>query len=1273
MGAAGPSASESVGNAGDSAGDSAGGPVSAATAVLGVAGSEECRRQAKDVCFMPVVSRLSLPPTLSKVPRVRPSVSGLDADRWTREKAAASSPADCDADAASGPRAEALGEISRNTKLMLEAVHSASTTPSAPSSVVSTKFQSPDIREFRALQADPLKAAIAHGSLRVASSDDGSVQELASDSELLRLDTVDLASPLCRASLGSGRASMDSVDAAAAAAASQAVGEVAMMLDKLDDAVYGAILAVREEVDCECNGESLPSTVPSTAEPDVSELMESLPLASCSDSSSDRHYADPTVADLQDMLLQASLGDAASERRPSCLASSSSDERTERRRSVRFQTTPECVELQAQDDTQETAESDLGSSEVSCSIEVSDDPYADPGDRVAFLECSSFADLVHSAKVIPPPISVPNSDDVLREFLNSPISDDAPPPLPSVDVLRSPPPHWRDGLSPEPSTAVSLLRRSATAVAKSMRGTEAEKAQFEVQFLVLQELLVEMEQARWSPNAANRQRTVGLALAQALHQLKPRHPEQVKLCEEFKEALSAFHVESSSPLQSASRPLLPAPPPAPLPTPPAERRSLQATFVAEPGLSKASARVTPLELPRRGNSDVESCSLASRLSGSRDPTKADFGQVDVARDDCSADGEFSLECSEVASSCPSTPAFAAGEDLSKASVQEAREPASANVWPRASAGADADAGAGAGIHAGAAGRSSTSMETLARAAFGKLWERGGAERCSLAGFNECSLAADGAASFRPLHCDEQTPSKTSEFKWPRSSFGLERACEDFTEGRPSSTSPSNGALASPTFGDMASPTFGGLVDETDGQWPQNNDKSAAPGGTWPTAPVPSLISPATSPAASATRAAPLLASGIDGIGGGTFSGHLAVTLESPTADVFQKARLPGQRPLGSSASTGRPAAVADAIAGAVSSGSQCCRSPMERPLAAWDVDDVQSWAASLAPQLSLEISKILAEHAINGQVLVTLTESELSMIGITKFGWRRQLVLAIQELVRQQQEHDKCSDSCTSQDEGEVASIASRPRILASDSPRRPVSAASPPAPAPQPRLSAAVSPTGASSQQLTGSVVLHVPASLQARDNADSRSNVSSGGPASGASASSGPTKANGTSMLRRLEAPVIRRVSTPSTMSGIRGAPQAKNAASTVMQGLGSGLEATAPHGRDATARRELSPAQALTRLSAPVQTGVKAGLAREPSPCSVARDASPCRAPTQAQRRVSEQQKPPSRSSPSALPTFFCQLPRTEPLLQSAKRSPTRLEGRSRSGLGNSPQRC
>jgi len=93
MGAAGPSAVEDVGKPGESAGDSAVHP--AAVTVLDVAGSEECRRQAKDVCFMPVVSRLSLPSTLSKCPRVAPNVSGLHADRWTSDEAAASSAVDC--------------------------------------------------------------------------------------------------------------------------------------------------------------------------------------------------------------------------------------------------------------------------------------------------------------------------------------------------------------------------------------------------------------------------------------------------------------------------------------------------------------------------------------------------------------------------------------------------------------------------------------------------------------------------------------------------------------------------------------------------------------------------------------------------------------------------------------------------------------------------------------------------------------------------------------------------------------------------------------------------------------------------------------------------------------------------------------------------------------------------------------------------------------------------------------------------------------------------
>jgi len=75
------------------------------------------------------------------------------------------------------------------------------------------------------------------------------------------------------------------------------------------------------------------------------------------------------------------------------------------------------------------------------------------------------------------------------------------------------------------------------------------------------------------------------------------------------------------------------------------------------------------------------------------------------------------------------------------------------------------------------------------------------------------------------------------------------------------------------------------------------------------------------------------------------------------------------------------------------------RPPTRRParLAEWTVDHVCSWV--LSTPVDPEVASRLRENAINGQVLESLSESDLESMGITKFGWRRQLLLSRQELV----------------------------------------------------------------------------------------------------------------------------------------------------------------------------------------------------------------------------------------------------------------------------------
>lgn len=63
-----------------------------------------------------------------------------------------------------------------------------------------------------------------------------------------------------------------------------------------------------------------------------------------------------------------------------------------------------------------------------------------------------------------------------------------------------------------------------------------------------------------------------------------------------------------------------------------------------------------------------------------------------------------------------------------------------------------------------------------------------------------------------------------------------------------------------------------------------------------------------------------------------------------------------------------------------------------RPLSAWSVEDVAQWAQEVAGFPS-EIAELLRAQAVNGLVLGSLTEQDLEVLGISKFGWRRQLTL----------------------------------------------------------------------------------------------------------------------------------------------------------------------------------------------------------------------------------------------------------------------------------------
>lgn len=63
-----------------------------------------------------------------------------------------------------------------------------------------------------------------------------------------------------------------------------------------------------------------------------------------------------------------------------------------------------------------------------------------------------------------------------------------------------------------------------------------------------------------------------------------------------------------------------------------------------------------------------------------------------------------------------------------------------------------------------------------------------------------------------------------------------------------------------------------------------------------------------------------------------------------------------------------------------------------KPLRSWSVEDVYRWTLQVA-LCPLDVAERLRHQAVNGLVLASLTEQDLENMGVSKFGWRRQLVL----------------------------------------------------------------------------------------------------------------------------------------------------------------------------------------------------------------------------------------------------------------------------------------
>merc|ERR1719343_62679 len=74
----------------------------------------------------------------------------------------------------------------------------------------------------------------------------------------------------------------------------------------------------------------------------------------------------------------------------------------------------------------------------------------------------------------------------------------------------------------------------------------------------------------------------------------------------------------------------------------------------------------------------------------------------------------------------------------------------------------------------------------------------------------------------------------------------------------------------------------------------------------------------------------------------------------------------------------------------------------------WTVEHVAQWVSEIP--VGTEMQYIVRDHAINGAVLETITEEDLLSIGVHKFGWRRQLLLSLRELLQTLEQESRAAE-----------------------------------------------------------------------------------------------------------------------------------------------------------------------------------------------------------------------------------------------------------------------
>lgn len=127
-------------------------------------------------------------------------------------------------------------------------------------------------------------------------------------------------------------------------------------------------------------------------------------------------------------------------------------------------------------------------------------------------------------------------------------------------------------------------------------------------------------------------------------------------------------------------------------------------------------------------------------------------------------------------------------------------------------------------------------------------------------------------------------------------------------------------------------------------------------------------------------------------------------------------------------------AAVDGLRGSRNSAGASTGPPPPR-LGDWTVEHVAQWVSEIP--VGAEMQFIVRDHAINGAVLETITEEDLLSIGVHKFGWRRQLLLSLRELLQTLEQESRAAEEEVPTEVGSMGEQSTAP-ACSSRSPKPP-------------------------------------------------------------------------------------------------------------------------------------------------------------------------------------------------------------------------------------------